>query len=67
MGILRPGTSIFPSCPTARTLTRGTRAGRGFAVAGGVAAAVEELIHKEHPECQIKTQRADGLRSAGSF
>ena len=38
------------------------RQGRGFAVAGGVAAAVEELIHKEHPECQIKTQRADGLR-----
>ena len=33
-----------------------------FAEAGGVAAAVEELIRKEHPECQIKTQRADGLR-----
>ena len=40
----------------------GTARGRGFAAAGGVAAAVEELIHKEHPECQIKTQRADGLR-----
>ena len=31
-------------------------------MAGGVAAAVEALIRKEHPECQIKTQRADGLR-----
>ena len=31
-------------------------------MAGGVAAAVEELIHKEHPDVAIKTQRADGLR-----
>lgn len=31
-------------------------------MAGGVAAAVEELIHKEHPDIELKTQRADGLR-----
>ena len=30
--------------------------------AGGVAAAVEQIIHKEHPELEIHTQRADGLR-----
>ena len=27
-----------------------------------MAAAVEELIHKEHPDIELKTQRADGLR-----
>lgn len=36
--------------------------GRGFAAAGGVAAAVEELIHKRWPAYEIKTVRADGLR-----
>ena len=31
-------------------------------MAGGVAAAVEALIRKEHPDFEMKTQRADGLR-----
>ena len=43
-------------------MTDGTSAGRGFAVAGGVAAAVQGLIEKEHPGAEFKTQRADGLR-----
>ena len=34
----------------------------GFAQAGGVAAAVEEIIRREHPDFEVKTQRADGLR-----
>ena len=38
------------------------RQGRGFAQAGGVAAAVEEIIRREHPDFEVKTQRADGLR-----
>ena len=52
----------FSALPDSPDLDEGTRAGRGFAVAGGVAAAVEELIHKEHPDIELKTQRADGLR-----
>ena len=62
MGIFEARDIDFSQLPDSPDLDEGTRAGRGFAVAGGVAAAVEELIHKEHPECQIKTQRADGLR-----
>ena len=43
-------------------LDEGTAAGRGFAVAGGVAKAVENLIHETHPEREIHTARAEGLR-----
>ena len=42
-------------------LNEGTAAGRGFAVAGGVAKAVADLAQKEHPELEIKTARAEGL------
>ncbi len=44
------------------SLTLGTGAGRGFAVAGGVAQAVTDLVKQEHPETEIKTARAEGLR-----
>ena len=43
-------------------LNEATAAGRGFAVAGGVAGAVANLIHQEHPEMEVKTARAEGLR-----
>ncbi len=43
-------------------LNEGTAAGRGFAVSGGVASAVENLIKQEHPEVEVKTARAEGLR-----
>ncbi len=43
-------------------LNEGTAAGRGFAVSGGVAGAVENLIKQEHPEVEVKTARAEGLR-----
>ncbi len=43
-------------------LNEGTAAGRGFAVAGGVAGAVTDLIHQTNPELEIKTARAEGLR-----
>ncbi len=43
-------------------LNEGTAAGRGFAVSGGVAGAVENLIRQEHPEADVKTARAEGLR-----
>ena len=39
-----------------------TAAGRGFAVSGGVADAVSKLIHEMHPDMEIKTERAEGLR-----
>ena len=43
-------------------LNEGTAAGRGFAVSGGVAKAVEDLIREEHPDAQVLTARAEGLR-----
>jgi len=43
-------------------LDQGSAAGRGFAVAGGVAKAVEDLVHETYPDMEIKTARAEGLR-----
>ena len=43
-------------------LNEGTAAGRGFAVSGGVAGAVTNLIHQTNPEIEVKTARAEGLR-----
>ena len=43
-------------------LNEGTAAGRGFAVAGGVAGAVENLLRETAPETEVKTARAEGLR-----
>ena len=43
-------------------LNEATAAGRGFAVAGGVAAAVEDMIQKIDPDRQVQTVRAEGLR-----
>ena len=43
-------------------LNEGTAAGRGFAVAGGVAQAVADMAHETNPEREIQTARAEGLR-----
>ena len=43
-------------------LDQGSASGRGFAVAGGVAKAVEDLVHESYPDMEIKTARAEGLR-----
>ena len=43
-------------------LDQGSASGRGFAVAGGVAKAVENLVHESYPDMEIKTARAEGLR-----
>jgi len=34
----------------------------GFAAGGGVAKAVEEVIHRTHPDVEVKTVSAQGLR-----
>ena len=43
-------------------LNEGTSAGRGFAVSGGVAGAVTNLIRQTNPDVEVKTARAEGLR-----
>ena len=52
----------FETIQELEDLNEGTAAGRGFAVAGGVAKAVAELAQKENPDVQIQTARAEGLR-----
>ena len=52
----------FETIEPSRTLNEGSAAGRGFAVAGGVAQAVADLIHQTHPDMEVKTARAEGLR-----
>ena len=52
----------FATLEEADVLNEGTAAGRGFAVAGGVAQAVTDLVRKEHPEMTLNTARAEGLR-----
>ena len=52
----------FATIESAEPMNEGTAAGRGFAVAGGVAKAVTDLAQKEHPDVEIKTARAEGLR-----
>ena len=52
----------FAKIPDGDGLNEGTAAGRGFAVSGGVAKAVADLIAQEHPDLEVKTARAEGLR-----
>ena len=43
-------------------LDQGSADGRGFAVSGGVAKAVENVIHRMEPDRDVKVMRAEGLR-----
>ena len=52
----------FATIEPSETMNVGSAFGRGFAVAGGVAKAVTDLIHVTHPEVEVKTARAEGLR-----
>ncbi len=52
----------FATIPEGEPMREGTAAGRGFAVSGGVAGAVKDLIHQTHPDLEIKTAGAEGLR-----
>ena len=52
----------FATIEPSETMNVGSAFGRGFAVAGGVAKAVTDLIHVTNPEVEVKTARAEGLR-----
>ena len=52
----------FSTIEAGEPMNEGTAAGRGFAVSGGVAGAVEKLIHETNPDLEVKTARAEGLR-----
>ena len=52
----------FETIEPMHDLNEGSAAGRGFAVAGGVAKAVENMVHEIDPKRESKTARAEGLR-----
>ncbi len=52
----------FATIEAGDAMDEGTAAGRGFAVSGGVAQAVTDLIHQTNPDVEVKTARAEGLR-----
>ena len=52
----------FETIEESDVLNEGTAAGRGFAVSGGVAGAVEKIIRETNPDAEVKTARAEGLR-----
>lgn len=62
MGMFEAKEIDFDSLPDSEGLNEGTSAGRGFAVAGGVAKAVTDLAKEQNPGLEIKTARAEGLR-----
>ena len=62
MGMFEAKDIRFDALEDGQTLSEGTAAGRGFAVSGGVAQAVTDVIHQTHPEMEVKTARAEGLR-----
>jgi len=44
-----------------RNIHEATGAGRGYAVAGGVASAIEKCIHEYYPGVEVKIEHAEGL------
>ena len=62
MGMFQAKKVDFAAIEECDVLNEGTAAGRGFAVSGGVAKAVEDVIHQTHPDMEVKTARAEGLR-----
>ena len=52
----------FETIEELEDLNEGTAAGRGFAVSGGVAKAVADMIKENDPNVEVLTARAEGLR-----
>ena len=44
-----------------------TGAGRGYAVAGGVANAIEQCINEYYPDIDVKIEHAEGLADCKKF
>ena len=62
MGMFEAKGVDFAAIPEGESMREGTAAGRGFAVSGGVAQAVADVIHRTSPDLEIKTAKAEGLR-----
>ena len=62
MGMFQAKEIDFEAIPEGDSMKEGTASGRGFAVAGGVAKAVADVIHETHPDADVKIASAQGLR-----
>ena len=62
MGMFEAKEIDFSAIEESEGLNEGTAAGRGFAVSGGVAQAVANLVKEQNPGMEVKTARAEGLR-----
>lgn len=62
MGMFEAKDIDFSQLEKGESMSEGTAGGRGFAVSGGVAQAVTDVIHETHPDMEIKTANAEGLR-----
>ena len=60
-GIFEAKNIDFSKYQGERSLHEATGAGRGYAVAGGVAAAIENCIREYYPNVQVKIEHAEGL------
>ena len=63
MGMFQAKKVDLDSISESEPLLEGSNTARGFAVSGGVAKAVKDLINKEHPEIDVKVQAAEGLKN----
>ncbi len=52
----------FSQIPDVESHFEASAPGVGFAASGGVAKAVEDVIHRENPDMEVKTVYAEGLR-----
>ena len=53
----------FSKYQNERSIHEATGAGRGYAVAGGVAAAIEKCVKAYYPNVEVKIEHAEGLES----
>ena len=60
-GIFEAKNIDFSKYQSERSLHEATGAGRGYAVAGGVASAIERCIHEYYPNVEVKIEHAEGL------
>ena len=62
MGMFQAKDIDFETIPEGDSMKEGTASGRGFAVAGGVAKAVADVIHETNPDFDVKIASAQGLK-----
>lgn len=62
MGMFSAKEIDFGSLDVEEGLEDASAAGRGYAVAGGVAQAITECVNTLHPEAEVKMDHAEGLR-----